>query len=103
MTEEELSHLLDTLGPLEPSARAMFGGHGIYSGETFFAIYFGGRLYFRVDDETRRHYVAAGMEPFEPPNKPATRSYYEVPDEVLASPEILRTWAQSAVDAAARS
>ena len=51
---ERLDHLLELLGPLEPSSRAMFGGHGIYSGETFFAIYYDERLYFKVDDETRQ-------------------------------------------------
>lgn len=90
------------LEPLEPSARAMFGGHGIYSREIFFAIYYGDRLYFRVDEETRQHYLDAGMEPFEPPNARRIRSYYEVPGEVVASPEALSRWASLARNAAAR-
>ena len=80
----------------------MFGGHGIYSREIFFAIYYDDRLYFRVDDETRQQYLDAGMKPFEPPNKRPMRSYYEVPDDVVASPNALCEWAMVARDAAAR-
>ena len=102
MTEQELSQLLETLQPLEPSARAMFCGHGIYSGDVLFAIYNDHRLYFRVDDETRQRYVHAGMGPFEPPKGHGSRSYYQVPEEVIASPEALCSWAWLARDAAAR-
>lgn len=80
----------------------MFGGHGIYSRDVFFAIHYEDRLYFRVDDETRPAYERAGMEPFEPPNKSPVRSYYEVPPDVVASRGPLREWAEAARDAAAR-
>ena len=78
----------------------MFGGHGIYSGDTFFAIWMDGRLHFKVDDETRADYEEAGMRPFDPPKGPTIRSYYEVPDDVQASPDELVEWAATAVSVA---
>ena len=32
--------------------KAMFGGHGIYADEAFFAIVHDGRIYFKVDEVT---------------------------------------------------
>ena len=98
LPDEHLEHLLDALEPLEPHARAMFGGHGIYAGDVFFAILYEGRLYFRVDgDEARGVYERAGMEPFAPPGGRVTRSYYEVPAEVVADPDELVAWARRSV------
>ena len=78
----------------------MFGGVGVYSRDTFFAIYYDGRLYFRVDDDTRPAYARAGSRPFDPPKGPTIGSYYEVPDDILASQTELVAWAEDAVDAA---
>jgi DNA transformation protein len=47
-------------------ARGMFGGVGIYAGETFFALIDNDTLYFKVDDETRARFTERGMEPFRP-------------------------------------
>ena len=42
--------VLDQLGALPGlRARAMFGAHGIYSGEKFFGILDEGRLFFKTD------------------------------------------------------
>src|SRR5436309_1889586 len=48
------------------SARAMFGGVGIYAGDVFFGILAADVLYFKVDDSNRAEYQAAGMPPFKP-------------------------------------
>jgi DNA transformation protein len=80
-------------------ARAMFGGHGLYAGATFFGILFEGRLYFKVSARTRGAYEARGMGPFtyELPARTITMSYYEVPADVLENREEVIAWARAAL------
>ena len=82
----------------------MFGGAGLYAGGVFFGIIAGDALYFKVDDETRERYRAAGSQPFKPyPDRPTTMQYYAVPLAVIESaPELVR-WARAAVRVAARA
>ena len=50
----DLSEILDRLSGLgEVTAWPMFGGHGIYWGETIFGLVFQGQLYLKVDDQSR--------------------------------------------------
>ena len=57
--------VLDQLGALpDVRARAMFGAHGLYSGESFFAILDEGRLFFKTDAQSQADYTARGMGPF---------------------------------------
>jgi len=79
------------------TSRRMFGGTGFYLDEVFFALEMEGRLYFRVDEETRPEYVALGSEPFHPFRDKASFTYFEVPERVLARRHTLRTWAERAV------
>ena len=84
-------------------ARAMFGGHGLYQAEHFFAILLEGRLYFKTDDRTRVEYEARGMEPFtyEQAGRTMTMHYFEVPPDVLEDAGELVVWAQHAITVAA--
>ena len=59
-------------------SRAMFGGHGLYLGDSFFAVVDEERVYFRVTNETRPDFESAGMKPFEPWPGHVTAGYYEV-------------------------
>jgi DNA transformation protein len=64
--------VLDQLGALGGiTGRPMFGGYGIYWNETIFAILFGDRLYFKVDDQSKGDYVSRGMPPFGRDSPPA--------------------------------
>jgi DNA transformation protein len=84
-------------------ARPMFGGVGIYSGETFFALIADDTLYFKVDATTRPQFEARGMEPFRPFGEDGgTMQYYQVPEDVLEDPETLRPWAENALAVARR-
>jgi DNA transformation protein and related proteins len=85
------------------SCRRMFGGFGLYSGETFFAIIDEDRLFFRVDDLTVGEYEAEGMSYFQPSPRISTKKYYEVPPKVIESGSQLTTWARQSVEAAIRS
>ena len=82
--------------------RAMFGGHGIYRGEDFFAIVYQGRLYFKTDAQSRAAYLERGMAPFRPNPRQALRSYYEVPLDLIEDPARLVEWARAALRVAAR-
>ncbi len=92
--------LLDRLSDLGAiTCRPMFGGQGVYRGETIFGILFRGRVYFKVDEHSKGDYRARGMGPFRPNERQTLRSYYEVPQEVLDDPEALLSWAREAIRA----
>jgi len=95
--------VLDQLGALpDVRARAMFGAHGLYQGERFFAILDEGRLFFKTDAQSQADYVARGMGPFtyESKGRVLTVSYHEVPPEVLENAPELVAWAHRAIKAA---
>lgn len=95
--------LLAPLGPLR--VRALFGGYGLYLEERIFAITGWGRLWFKVDAETRPRFLAAGGEPFVYPGSRGSvvMSYCTPPPEALESFERLSPWAELALQAAARA
>jgi DNA transformation protein len=74
-------------------AEAMFGAHGIYSGEHFFGILDEGRLFFKTDAASKADYTARG--------KVMTMSYHEVPPAVLENAPELTMWTQKAIQIAA--
>src|SRR6185295_79419 len=71
------------------TCRAMFGGYGLYRGVAFFGILWKGRLYFRTGPLTRKEYVSRGMKPFKPNAKMTSKTYYEVPADILEDREQL--------------
>ncbi len=93
--------LLDRLSDLgEVTSRPLFGGYGVYWREAIFAILYGGKLYLKVDDQSKGDFVARGMGPFRPNERQTLKSYYEVPPEVLDDREGLLAWAREAIRAA---
>lgn len=94
-------YVLDQLAPLAVTAKAMFGGHGLYRRGEFFGILHGGRLYFRTSDASRPAYIGRGMLPFRPNARQTLTSYYEVPPEVLEDGNELLAWARTALAAGA--
>jgi DNA transformation protein len=97
-----VGYVLDQLSRMEGlGCRAMFGGHGLYHGATFFGIVFDGRLFLKTDDSTAGEYVRRGMEPFHPNDRQTLKTYYEVPADVLESQERLLAWARAAARCAA--
>ena len=98
--------VLDQLGALpDVRARAMFGGHGLCSGDHFFGILDEGRLFFKTDPSSQADYTARGMEPFayESKGRAVTMSYHEVPPDVLENALELVAWAQRAIQSVANS
>ena len=97
-----LEYVLEQLGELGPvTSRAMFGGHGLYLGDQFFAIVHRDRLYFKVDEASRPEYERRGSDQFRPNERQTLRSYWEVPAEVVEDRELAVEWARDAVACAA--
>lgn len=100
MTTAFLEHILEQLRDVNAlRTKAMFGGHGLYVGDTFFAIVYEDRLFFRTNDVTRPAYESAGMSPFRPNERQTLKSYFEVPPDVIEDREELEEWAYRAVEA----
>jgi DNA transformation protein and related proteins len=93
-----VDEVIARLRPLEARSRAMFGGHGLYLGESFFAVIAGDRLFFRVTDETRPDYERHGSGPFEYDPGKFLKSYFDVPAAVWEDDVVLREWAARAAD-----
>jgi len=89
--------VLDQLGGLGfVACRRMFGGYGLYLSETFFAILYRNRVYFKTDATSRAEYVAAGTGPFRPRAGKTLKNYYEVPVDVVEDADTLVAWARKA-------
>jgi DNA transformation protein len=105
MSADFIAHLRDLFAPLGPiSARAMFGGHGIYHDGVIFGIVIDDALYLKTDDETRSQFEAAGAAPFVylGQKRPITTSYWSLPEQAMDSPQAMLPWARLALAAALR-
>lgn len=76
------------------TARAMFGGYGLYKNGVIFAIIIDGELYMKVDDALQKKYEAAGSRPFtyDRDGKPCSMRYWILPADVMADRELLAQW-----------
>ncbi len=101
--KDKIVHHLNQVAPV--TARAMFGGYGLYADGIMFALIAYETLYFKVDDENRADYLEADMGPFlyERHGKPIEMSYYQLPEMVLENPTTLLHWIEKAQAAARRS
>lgn len=100
---EHVVEMLRAFGPVE--ARSMFGGWGLYHEGLFFALVGADTLYFKVDDENRAHFEAAGLQPFVYGSRDGnyTMSYFQAPEEALESPPVMALWARLGYGAALRA
>jgi DNA transformation protein len=92
-------YVLEQMGRVVPVAsRAMFGAVGIYSGGVFFALMDDNAVYLKVDDSNRAMFLDAGMGPFDPYGDGGVMmQYYELPADLLETPDQLRPWVESAL------
>jgi DNA transformation protein and related proteins len=97
VSSEFRDYVLDQLRTVAPvTAKAMFGGVGIYSRGLFFALIAEDVLYFKVDANTRKTYEERGSQPFNPFGK-GTMGYYQLPDDILEDADELRDWVRAAL------
>lgn len=106
-TEQEfvtyIVELMQCVGPVQ--ARRMFGGHGLFLDGLMFAIVMDSVLYLKANEQTREAFQAQGLEPFTylRQGKPCALSYYQAPEEVLESVELMQAWANQAYGVALKS
>ena len=108
MSPEFRDYLIDMLRPLGPvTARAMFGGGGLYLDGVMFAIVSDDVLFLKADDATKGDFRERGMEPItyerEGRAELVEMSYWEAPAELLDDPDELCRWAERAWQAAKRA
>lgn len=86
------------------TARAMFGGYGLYCEGIMFALIAYETLYFKVDAGNQERFTEAGMGPFvyDRNGKAVTMSYYQLPPAVYNDLGLLHNWVEAAVAAARR-
>jgi DNA transformation protein and related proteins len=85
------------------TARAMFGGVGLYCQGFFFALIDDDTLYLKVDDTTRPEFERLGAQPFRPFGDDShVMQYYELPADVLEDRAAVRPWVDRALGAARR-
>ncbi|WP_259782709.1 TfoX/Sxy family protein [Aestuariispira ectoiniformans] len=105
VSREYLNYVLDQLAGIPGlSARAMFGGAGIYSDGRMFALVTDDCLYLKADTKNLPIFEAEGARPFtyRRSGKPVSLSYFLVPDEILEDDVRLKDWAWLAISAARR-
>jgi DNA transformation protein len=106
-SKDYVEYVLELMRPAgRASARAMFGGHGIYVDGMIVGIVDDDVLYLKTDTETRAAFVARDLVPFRYATKKGDveiTSYYRPPDEALESPAEMREWLRLALAAALRS
>jgi DNA transformation protein len=88
------------------TARAMFGGYGLYKNGVIFGIIVDDELYFKADDKNRGQFKDRHSEPFTYEAKKGKRvamSYWKVPADILEDPNVLPKWIDASVQASKRA
>ena len=103
---EFVQYLLELLEPFGPvSAKAMFGGFGIFRCDLMFGLVADETFYLKVDEKSRPEFESRGLCPFvyKTKGKEFSMSYYQAPAEAMEDPEEMAKWAKKAYDAAKRA
>jgi DNA transformation protein and related proteins len=102
-TSEYIRELFAAFGPV--AVKRMFGGAGIYTDGTMFAIAIDGVIYLKADEQTIPAFEREGLAPFtySVKTKRVALSYWRMPDRLYDDPEALAEWSRAAVAAALRS
>jgi DNA transformation protein and related proteins len=100
VSKQYQAFILDLLAPLNPVARRMFGGVGLFHGGLMFGLLVRDTFYLRVNDATRETYERAGSGPFtytRSGREVSLASYYALPEGLLDQPDELLQWARNAI------
>lgn len=100
---DSLPDLFHGLGSIR--TKRMFGGHGVYADEVFFAWVVRDVLYLKGDEITAPHFAERGLPRFEyvKDGKVMTMAFYQAPAEVLEDPDEALRWGRHAIEASLRA
>ncbi len=101
MTPGDIVEMFSAFGHVV--VRRMFGGAGIYAGDTMFALIADGTIYLKAGDNNVAQFEQEGLEPFTymtGKGKRGVMSYRRMPDRLYDDPDELAVWARAALDAA---
>jgi DNA transformation protein and related proteins len=100
---EHLHEVFRLFGPIR--SRRMFGGFGVYHHDVMIGLVADDTLYLKTDAQSVPHFSQAGCLPFEYTKNGVTMkmSYSSAPVEIFDDPEVAKTWAERAYEAALRS
>jgi DNA transformation protein len=100
---DSLPDLFHGLGSIR--TKRMFGGHGVYADEVFFAWVVRDVLYLKGDEITAPHFAERGLSRFEyvKDGKVMTMAFYQAPAEVLEDPDEALRWGRYAIEASLRA
>jgi DNA transformation protein len=105
MSADLIEHLCDLCAAQgHLTARAMFGGHGLYLDGLLVGLLIEEGVYLKVDEVTRPDFEAAGCAPYvyAKTDPPLTMRYWSIPEAALDSPQAMEPWLRRAVEAALR-
>ena len=104
--KEFISYVVDLMQSIGPvSAKAMFGGYGIFLKGLMFGLVADSVLYLKADKETENEFSARELAAFtyHKKGKEFRMSYYQAPEEALEDGEEMNYWANKAYGAATRA
>lgn len=83
-------------------SRSMFGGFGIFAGETMFALVVNDKLHLRANAKNEEEFKQAGMKPYVYKKRgfPVVTKHYAIPDEWWNEPEKILEQAKRSFTAA---
>ena len=100
---DSLPDLFHGLGSIR--SKRMFGGHGVYADEVFFAWVVRDVLYLKGDEITAPLFAERGLERFEyvKDGEVMKMAFYQAPAECLEDPDEAVTWGRYAIEASLRA
>lgn len=87
------------------SARAMFGGYGLYKDGIIFGLVVDDTVYLKVDEENLKDYEKIHSHPFQyemKNHKTTTMSYWVLPDEIYEDKRQVEEWVEKSLAASKR-
>jgi DNA transformation protein len=104
VTPDDIQELFSAFGVV--AVRRMFGGAGIYTHGTMFALAADGVIYLKTDELSTSAFERENLPPFTYETKDGKRgvmSYRRMPERLYDDPDELATWARAALAAAQRT